>query len=86
MAVATICACIPTFRPIFTKHIPDAHTDYIHRDFTVNVSSGRPPAGMALFERGATCKVWAGKKMPIHSNELDERPFVKLGGQEDASM
>lgn len=87
MATATISACLPTLRPLFMKRTADSHTEYIHKDFAVTVTSGRrPTGGVELSERAATYKVWAGTKMPSHSENLDERPFVKLEAQEGVEL
>lgn len=87
MATAIISACLPTLRPIFMKRTADANTGYIHRDLTVTVTSDRRrPGGVELSERLPTHKVWAGTKNPSHSHDLDERPFVKLGSQDGASL
>ena len=85
--MATISACLPTLRPIFTKRIPDAYPTYIHKDFTVNVTSGPPPPNsVELSEPAATYKVWTGSKIPSHCDDLEGRPFVKLEGQEEEFM
>ena len=88
MAEATISACFPTLRPLFTKRIPDARTDdHINKDFTVTVTSGRIPQGSVLLtDQSATYKVWAGTRMPGHNDEIDERPFVKLEDSEGVSV
>lgn len=70
MAMATISACLPTLRPLFTKRIPDGH--YIHKDFTVNVTSGRPPPNRLELS-----------EPPSYCEDLEGRPFVKLEGQEE---
>ena len=84
MAMATISACLPTFRPLFTKPIRDAQATYIRKHCTVDVTSGRPPTNsVELSEPAATYKVWTGSKITSHCGDLEGRPFVKLEGQEE---
>ncbi len=87
MATAIISACLPTFRPLFMKRTPDSHANYISKDLTVDVTSGRTPSGgLQLSDRSTTYKVWAGTKAPSDGDDLDERPFVGLEGSEEASI
>lgn len=77
-ATAIISACLPTYRPLFTRHAQESEDRYISKHQTVTVTSAQvPPACMQLSAPSPTYKVWTGTRAPSHDSDLDEELLGK---------